>query len=108
MVYRGLCQGQSRRFGLFGQGRVNGNFVDPFGVFAPSQMLSLAMRRFMHLYPITTEHMAEIALNARANANRNPNAVMHSKKMLSSSSRKVPGCKRLLKSNSWVGGIQSR
>jgi acetyl-CoA acetyltransferase len=81
VVYRGLCQGQGRRFGLFGQGRVNGNFVDPFGVFAPSQMLSLAMRRFMHLYPITTEHMAEIALNARANANRNPNAVMHTRKM---------------------------
>lgn len=81
VVYRGLCQGQGRRFGLFGQGRVNGNFVDPFGVFAPSQMLSLAMRRFMHLYPITTEHMAEIALNARANANRNPNAVMHAKPM---------------------------
>jgi acetyl-CoA acetyltransferase len=79
VAYRGLCQGQSRRFGLFGQGRVNGNFVDPFGVFAPSQMLSLAMRRFMHLYPITTEHMAEIALNARANANRNPNAVMHAR-----------------------------
>ena len=81
VVYRGLCQGQSRRFGLFGQGRVNGNFVDPFGVFAPSQMLSLAMRRFMHLYPITTEHMAEVALNARANANRNPNAVMYEKRL---------------------------
>lgn len=79
VAYRGLCQGQSRRFGRFGQGRVNGNFVDPFGLFAPSQMLSLAMRRFMHLYPITTEHMAEIALNARANANRNPNAVMHAR-----------------------------
>jgi acetyl-CoA acetyltransferase len=77
VAYRGLCQGQSRRFGLHGQGRVNGNFVDPFGVFAPSQMLSLAMRRFMHLYPITTEHMAEVAMNARANANRNPRAVMH-------------------------------
>lgn len=79
VAYRGLCQGQSRRFGRFGQGRVNGNFVDPFGLFAPSQMLSLAMRRFMHLYPITIEHMAEIALNARANANRNPNAVMHAR-----------------------------
>lgn len=79
VAYRGLCQGQSRRFGRFGQGRVNGNFVDPFGLFAPSQMLSLAMRRFMHLYPITAEHMAEIALNARANANRNPNAVMHAR-----------------------------
>ena len=31
----------------------------------------------MHLYPITEDHLAEVALNARANANRNPNAVMH-------------------------------
>ena len=77
VAYRGLCQGQGRRFGLFGQGRVNGNFVDPFGLFAPSQMLSLAVRRFMHLYPITEDHLCEIALNARANANRNPLAVMH-------------------------------
>lgn len=77
VAYRGLCQGQSRRFGLFGQGRVNGNFVDPFGVFAPSQMLALSVRRFMHLHPITADHLAEIALSARANANRNPNAVMH-------------------------------
>lgn len=77
VAYRGLCQGQGRRFGLFGQGRVNGNFVDPFGLFAPSQMLSLAVRRFMHLYPITEEHLCEVALNARANANRNPNAVMY-------------------------------
>lgn len=79
VAYRGLCQGQGRRFGLFGQGRVNGNFVDPFGLFAPSQMLSLAVRRFMHLYPITEEHLCEIALNARANANRNPLAVMHNR-----------------------------
>jgi acetyl-CoA acetyltransferase len=77
VAYRGLCQGQSRRFGLFGQGRVNGNFVDPYGLFAPSQMLSLAVRRFMHLYPITEEHLAEVALNARTNANRNPRAVMY-------------------------------
>lgn len=77
VAYRGLCQGQSRRFGLHGAGRINGNFVDPFGIFAPSQMLALAVRRFMHLYPVTEDHLCEIALNARANANRNPNAVMH-------------------------------
>jgi acetyl-CoA acetyltransferase len=40
-------------------------------------MLAMLMRRFMHLYPITEEHMAEVALNARANANRNPRALMY-------------------------------
>jgi acetyl-CoA acetyltransferase len=42
-------------------------------------MLALVMRRFMHLFPITAEHLCEVALNARANANRNPNAVMYAK-----------------------------
>src|SRR5690606_35919168 len=78
VAYRGLCQGQTRRFGKFGQGRLQGNFVHPFGLFAPPQMLALLMQRFMYEHPaIKHEHMAEIALNARANANRNPRAVMH-------------------------------
>lgn len=77
VAYRGLCQGQARRFGRHGPGRVNGNFVDPFGLMAPPQMLAMIVQRFMHLYPITAEHLAEVALNARANANRNPHAVMH-------------------------------
>jgi acetyl-CoA acetyltransferase len=81
VAYRGLCQGQSRRFGRHGQGRVNGNFVDPFGVFAPPQMLAMIVKRFMHLYPITEEHLAEVVLNARANANRNPKAVMYSRQL---------------------------
>jgi acetyl-CoA acetyltransferase len=40
-------------------------------------MLALLVRRHMHLYPLREEHLAEIALNARANANRNPRAIMH-------------------------------
>jgi len=79
-VYRGLCQGQGRRFGRFSEGRTHGNFVYPFGLFAPSQMLAPLVRRFMHLHPgITEEHLCEVALNARANANRNPKAVMHAR-----------------------------
>jgi acetyl-CoA acetyltransferase len=78
-VYRGLCQGQGRRYGRALTNRIHANFVYPFGLFAPSQFLALAMRRFMHLYPVGSEHMCEIALNARANANRNPKAVMHSR-----------------------------
>jgi acetyl-CoA acetyltransferase len=79
VVYRGLCQGQGRRFGKANAARPAGSFVNPFGLFAPPYMLALLVQRFMHLYPITELHLAEIALNARANANRNPNAVMHDK-----------------------------
>ncbi|MBK0392556.1 thiolase C-terminal domain-containing protein [Ramlibacter algicola] len=78
-VYRGLCQGQGRRFGKFSAVRPGASFVNPFGLFSPPSMLALLVRRFMHLYPITELHLAEVALNARANANRNPNAVMHDK-----------------------------
>jgi acetyl-CoA acetyltransferase len=77
-VYRGLCQGQFRRFGSFSR-RPQGNFIVPYGLFAPSQLLSLMMRRFMHQYPITEEHMCEVAVSSRANANRNPNAIMYAK-----------------------------
>lgn len=80
VVYRGLCQGQFRRFGRFTDGRTHGNFTSPFGLFAPPQMLALLVKRHMFLYPhITEEHLSEIALSSRANANRNPNAVMHDK-----------------------------
>lgn len=79
VVYRGLCQGQSRRFGRFLTGRIHGNFSGPFGLFAPPQMLALLVQRYMHMYGTKPEQMAEIALNARANANRNPKAVMYSR-----------------------------
>lgn len=83
VVYRGLCQGQSRRFGRFGEGRTHGNFVHPYGLFAPAQMLALQIRRHMHLHPqIREEHLGMIAVNARANANRNPNAIMYGKPMM--------------------------
>lgn len=85
VVYRGLCQGQSGRFGLhgqFGHSRIHANFVQPFGLFAPAQMMALMVRRFMHRYPhIDASHFAQVALSARANANRNPAAVMHDRPM---------------------------
>ncbi len=76
IAYRGLCQGQSGRFGRGAFDFIHKNFIHPFGMFAPSQMLALQMRRYMHLYGATGDHLAEIALSTRANANRNPRAYM--------------------------------
>ncbi len=79
LVYRGLCHGQTGRYGKFGQSGDYGHtsFTAPFGLFSPPLMMALLAQRFMHLHPITADHLAEVALNARANANRNPLAVMH-------------------------------
>lgn len=77
VVYRGLCQGQSGRFGRGAFDFIHKNFIHPFGMFAPSQMLALQMRRYMHLYGATSDHLAEVALSTRANANRNPRAYMY-------------------------------
>jgi acetyl-CoA acetyltransferase len=76
VVFRGLCQGQSGRFGRGKFPFFHRNFMAPFGMFAPVQMLALQMRRYMHLYGDAHEAMAEIALSTRANANRNPRAIM--------------------------------
>jgi len=79
VVYRGLCQGQSRRFGRFSKERNYMNFVGPFGLHAPAQMFAMLVQRHMHRYPVTEEHLAEVALSTRENANRNPRAIMHRK-----------------------------
>jgi acetyl-CoA acetyltransferase len=76
-VYRGLCQGQYFRFGQFHPWSPHAEFTAPFGLLAPAQMFALMMRRHMHLYGTTSEHLAEVALTCRANANRNPRAVMY-------------------------------
>lgn len=79
VAYRGLCQGQTRRFGRANSARVHTNFTMPFGLLAPAQMLALMVRRHMHLYGTKSEHLAEIAISTRLNANRNPCAVMYDK-----------------------------
>jgi acetyl-CoA acetyltransferase len=80
VVYRGLCQGQTRRFGRYAE-RVQGNFVAPFGLFSPPLMLAMVVQRFMYEHGITHDALCEVAMNARANAQRNPNALMHRKPM---------------------------
>lgn len=76
-VYRGLCQGQYFRFGKFHPWSPDAEFTAPYGLLSPVQMFALLVRRHMHLYGTTVEQMAEVALTCRANANRNPKAVMY-------------------------------
>lgn len=75
-VFRGLCQGQSARYGKFNAARHGNNFLAPFGMFSPPIMMAPLIQRYMHQFGIKQEHLGEIALNGRANAARNPRAVM--------------------------------
>jgi acetyl-CoA acetyltransferase len=78
VVVRSISQG-GLRFGraLAGQRLrlpVPFAYALPFGLMSPAQMFALGARRHMHLYGTTEEHFAEVAINARRNAARNPDA----------------------------------
>lgn len=49
-------------------------FSVPYGLQSPGQMFALAARRHMHLFGTTTEHFAEVTINARRMAENNPSA----------------------------------
>lgn len=76
IVLRALCQGQGRRFGKFNPGRTGNNFLAPFGMFSPPIMIAPLVQRYMHEFGIRQEHLGEVVLSGRANAARNPRAVM--------------------------------
>jgi len=81
VVFRALCQGQQFRFGQFHPWTPHGSILAPFGLFSPPQMAALVARRHMHLYGTTPEQFGRGALACRANAQRNPNAVMRGRPM---------------------------
>tara|TARA_R100000005_G_scaffold96271_1_gene81971 strand:- start:10251 stop:11420 length:1170 start_codon:yes stop_codon:yes gene_type:complete len=74
-VFRSLCQGQRKRFGQGYAVPHSPGFLDPFGMFAPPFMLAPLAQRYKYDFGIREEQVAEIALNARENAARNPRAV---------------------------------
>jgi len=75
-VFRGLCQGQSFRFGRFHPWSAQADFTAPFGLMSPPQLFALLLRRHMHEFGTTAEQLGEVALVCRDNATRNPRAVM--------------------------------
>ncbi len=78
VVYRSICQGQYERYGEYRPARPLWNsYMAPFGLMSPGQMVALTFRRFMERTGVTTEHLAEIALSSRANAQFNPRAVTY-------------------------------
>ncbi|MEI8001093.1 MAG: lipid-transfer protein [Actinomycetes bacterium] len=49
----------------------------PFGLVRPVDEIAMLMRRYMHEFGATREHLANVALACRKHANRNPRAQMH-------------------------------
>ena len=94
VVYRALCQGQFYRFGrgpAAGAGSTPGGgpfrratslleaqmgFTLPYGMLNAPIAYALVMRRHMHRFGTTSEHMGAVAVACRSHAQRNPRAVM--------------------------------
>jgi len=53
----------------------------PFGLVRPADEVAMLMRRYMHEYGATREHLANIALAVRRHANRNPRAFMYERQL---------------------------
>ena len=89
VVYRALAMGQFRRFGRALAGDVQGvrpqdaalGFALPFGLVNATVGMALLVRRHMHLYGTTMEHLGHVAVTFRRHANSNPAAVMHGRPM---------------------------
>lgn len=60
-----------------GSGRVSGQSAwrTPFGALSPANWLAMNATQYLHRYGATRELLGRIALNARANATRNPSAI---------------------------------
>ncbi|BCO60187.1 MULTISPECIES: thiolase C-terminal domain-containing protein [Mycobacterium avium complex (MAC)] len=56
-------------------------FEAPFGNVGAAQWFAQAAQRHMHDYGTTTEQFGHVAVTCRANANRNPQALMYGKPM---------------------------
>ena len=54
-----------------------GQFSRPWGLLRPVDEIAIRMRRYMHEYGATRDHLANVALAFRTHANRNPNATMY-------------------------------
>jgi acetyl-CoA acetyltransferase len=66
-----------------GPARATGDaqFMAPYGCSTIIQWHALAWQRYMHVYGVTGEALAALALNSRRNANLNPRAFFYKEKM---------------------------
>ena len=82
VAFRGLAQGQFRRFG---QGApdptVSGDaaYMSPYGVMSPLQKYAMRAMRFMHDHKVDHSVLRAISMASYHHAQNNPRAVMHNR-----------------------------
>ena len=81
VVYRGLAQGQTGRYGRYRprDDIGDGNHLIPYGVLAAPQILSMKVTRFMHEHGVRQEALRAVALTSYHHAQANPRAIMQGK-----------------------------
>ena len=77
VVYRSLCQGQYERYGHFRERPAGGQYMAPYGLMSPAQMVALPFRRHMHVQGSTADQLSHVAVTFREHALRNPRAVRY-------------------------------
>ncbi len=79
VVFRSIVQRPGGRYGEAGGFTEIPQFdlLAPFGMLSPAIMFAPTIRRYIHEYGARPEHFGEVALVCRANAQRNPRAIMH-------------------------------
>jgi acetyl-CoA acetyltransferase len=75
VVYRSICQGQFERFGHYRIRPWGSQWMAPYGLMSPAQMVALTFNRYLHENGASADHLAEVALAFRAHAQQNPRAV---------------------------------
>jgi acetyl-CoA acetyltransferase len=80
MVYKIITQPPHARFGAsYGSAAIAANpysdFHRPYGLVSPAQFFAMIFRRHMHRYGTTSRHLAEVAVQTREHARRNPRAL---------------------------------
>lgn len=81
VAYRSICQGQYERYGEYRARPMWGSYVAPFGLMSPAMMMALVYRRYLEESGMNADHLAELAVTIRGNAQKNPRAVMHGRPM---------------------------
>jgi acetyl-CoA acetyltransferase len=77
VVYRGLAQGQFKRFGKAWNRSPGDSLRVPYGITTPGELFAARMTRFMDEHGVSTQTQKAVAMTSYHHAQNNPRAVMN-------------------------------